>query len=306
MTKNPLLQLARNQHGLLLREQILGELTRRQLDGKLSEGWIQRVHPRVYRVAGAPTTEEQRALALCMTAGPGAVASVETAAGLVNLGVPPLEDTRPDITVPGRRRVRIRGVRVHNTEVWGPDHVSTCRGVPVTSTARTLSDLSARLPEWMLGKYVDRALVTKLTTLQRLQVVFEDLATRGRHTSTRMRAVLEARGVEFDNAESEPEARVVQVLRKAGLPKPAQQVPVTIGQTTYRLDVAYPVECIDIEYDSWEFHRVRSAFDGDRTRANRLQANGWAVLRFTSAHSDGHIARTVRQTLSNVRHSRTA
>ena len=70
-----------------------------------------------------------------------------------------------------------------------------------------------------------------------------------------------------------------------------------IGARTIRIDLAYPDEMIAIEYDSWEFHRGRTAFDGDRARGNELEVRDWCVLRFTSKSSDREILDTVEAAL---------
>jgi very-short-patch-repair endonuclease len=50
---------------------------------------------------------------------------------------------------------------------------------------------------------------------------------------------------------------------------------------------------IAIEYDGWDHHRTRSAFDHDRARANELELRDWCVLRFTSKFADREIVDTV-------------
>lgn len=75
---------------------------------------------------------------------------------------------------------------------------------------------------------------------------------------------------------------------------PAQQYRVRIGGRTIRIDLAYPERKLAIELDGWEFHRTRTAFDDDRTRANLLVAHGWTLVRFTSRSSDEEILGCLR------------
>jgi very-short-patch-repair endonuclease len=73
---------------------------------------------------------------------------------------------------------------------------------------------------------------------------------------------------------------------------------VRIDGRSYRIDLAYPEVMLAIEYDGWEHHRTRSAFDRDRARGNRLEILGWTVLRFTSQSTDLDIVATVRAVLA--------
>ncbi len=57
---------------------------------------------------------------------------------------------------------------------------------------------------------------------------------------------------------------------------------VEIGGKRYRIDLCYPEHRIAIEFDSWQFHSGRRAFDEDRARANELVLLGFVVLHFTS------------------------
>ena len=95
--------------------------------------------------------------------------------------------------------------------------------------------------------------------------------------------------------------RFLRAIVGAGLPEPVQQHPVSVGGRQYRIDLAYPEHKVAIEIDGWEYHRSRSAFDDDRTRANDLVVAGWHVLRFTSGTTDAQAAATVAAALSQKR-----
>jgi len=57
---------------------------------------------------------------------------------------------------------------------------------------------------------------------------------------------------------------------------------------------------IVIEYDGWDFHSTRLAFDADRARANELEVIGWTVLRFTSRSSDATVVTIVSAALTRA------
>jgi very-short-patch-repair endonuclease len=259
----------------------------------------------VYRAAGAPETWLQHLLAACL-ARPGSWASFRAAAALWGL-----EGFDPDlleITVPGTSRARLEGVVVHESRVFGPAHYAVRNGIPTSSMARTLCDLTAIARDRIVEHAVDEALRRKLVTLRSITSVADDLAGRGRRRCTVMRDILEHRTPGYVPADSEPEKRIADLLVRAGLPEPTRQHPVVVGGRRYRIDLCYPDLRIAIEYDGWDFHRGRRAFDSDRARGNDLVVLGFQLLRFTSRSSDETIVDTVaaaraRATVSTPPHS---
>jgi very-short-patch-repair endonuclease len=113
-----------------------------------------------------------------------------------------------------------------------------------------------------------------------------------------MREILEHRLPGYEPGESHPEKRIVDVLVRAGLPEPTRQHSVTFGGRRYRIDLCYPAAKIAIEYDGWDHHKGRRAFDADRARGNDLVLLGFQLLRFTSKSSDHTIADTVSSALA--------
>jgi very-short-patch-repair endonuclease len=108
-----------------------------------------------------------------------------------------------------------------------------------------------------------------------------------------MRSILERRLPGYEPGESAPERRIFDLLVRAGLPTPVLQHRVQLGPRTVRIDLAYPEARIAIEYDGWDHHSTRTAFDHDRARANDLVLGGWTLLRFTSRTTDDQIVDAV-------------
>ena len=77
---------------------------------------------------------------------------------------------------------------------------------------------------------------------------------------------------------------------------PVQQHRITVDGHRYKLDLAYPKIKLCFEVDGYAVHNTRSAFDNDRSRANLLVAEGWTLLRFTSAMTDMQIAQAACST----------
>jgi very-short-patch-repair endonuclease len=290
--------IARLQHGLVTTAQVLQQLSSGQLDWLVRTGGLEPVRRGVYRTAGTPEGWLQHLLAACL-ARPGSYASFRTAAAL--WGLEGFERRGFEITIPGASRARLDGIVVHESKVAGPRHVAVVERIPVASPARTLCDLTAVVRPGLVERAVDEALRRQLVSLRALATVAEDLAGRGRRRCTVMRDILEHRAPGYHPGESHPERRIADLLVRAGLPAPTPQHWVRIGGTRYRVDLCYPEARIAIEYDSWEHHRGRQAFDQDRARGNDLVVLlGFQLLRFTSRSGDDDIVDTVAAALAGT------
>lgn len=83
-------------------------------------------------------------------------------------------------------------------------------------------------------------------------------------------------------AESPPESWTRFELLDHGLPAPALQHWVEIaGITAYRLDLAYPLHRIAIEYDGASYHSSPDDRARDERRRARLRELGWIVVVLT-------------------------
>jgi very-short-patch-repair endonuclease len=293
--------LAESQYGLITHEQAVGRLPRDQLRSWVRRRLLVPVRPGVYRFQGVPESWEQQLLAVCLAT--DAVASHRAAARLWSLeGVAAL---RLEVTTPSGRPVRLPGVRAHRSNRLGPEFLTVHRGIPVTTPARTLVDLSAVAPAPTVEKAVDGALRDGLVTVASLRTCFDAVAGRGRRRVAHFRPVLDARQPGYSPGDSALEVRVQRWLTAAGLPPPALQFRVRIGDRRYRLDLAYPDLRIAVELDGWAAHSTRRAFDHDRARGNDLELEGWTLLRFTSSSSRTDVVRTVQAARAAASASRT-
>jgi very-short-patch-repair endonuclease len=206
-----------------------------------------------------------------------------------------------EVTVPTRTQPRIAGVRVHRPATVANYEHRSVRGIPVTSYARTLVDCSGWMSLGQLARALDAGLVQRKTTLWSVERSLAPLrAAPGRHPS-KLRLLLEERGTGELRSESRPEIRLLRLIVGAGLPEPVQQHRVTVDGERFRLDFAYPARMVAIEYDGWDTHRSRSAFDRDRRRDRKLQLAGWTVLRITSQTSDAELLDTSVRLCGKVR-----
>ena len=280
----------------MTRAQALAVMSR----GDTSTGWLRSrdalepVRRGVYRMAGVPETWEQQLLAACLAAGPEARASFRSAAALHGLeGF--VRDTLRDHALRCPAVDRSRGSSSTRRPCSTSSTSPGSSDIPVTSVARTLCDLTAG------HATVDRSSARSTRRLRRKLVRLEDIVAR-RRTARRARPSSvhgDARDPRpspsgLRPGESDPERRIADLLVRAGLPEPTMQHPVEVGGRRYRIDLCYPEHRIAIEYDGWEFHSGRQAFDDDRARANDLVLLGFVVLRFTSKSTDQAIVDTVR------------
>jgi very-short-patch-repair endonuclease len=79
------------------------------------------------------------------------------------------------------------------------------------------------------------------------------------------------------------ETRVLQMLRRNGLPRPVRQHEIYDGtRFVARVDFAYPQRKIVLEYESYEHHAGKLALDRDNPRRNALIALGWKPFGITA------------------------
>jgi very-short-patch-repair endonuclease len=294
MHEHAFLELASRQHGLVERAQLA-------VSDATVVAWVQakrlhRVHPGVYRVAGAPVTREQRLLAACLAAGPESAVSHRPAAHDWGMGEFP---DVVEIVTPRARWPRLRNVRVHRSTDLRPDHITVRHGIPVTKPLRTLVDLGQSAP-WAVADALERGLTAKLFGLAAADRILDDLGRKGRSGIGVLRLALDNRALGREVPESLLEVRMARLIRRRGIPMAAYQHVVEPG---LRVDFAYPELKIAIEVDGFGVHGTAAALSHDLARQNRLVAMGWIVLRFTwhqVVKQPDTVARTLLVTLSSV------
>lgn len=292
MAERELAALATTQGGLVTRQQTRDHLSHKQTEARLAAGRLVLVRKEVYRLAGVPVSPWEPLRAALLAAGPAAAASHRSAAVIWKL--PGLIAVTPELIVPWPDRARLSGVRTHYSRTLPGHHVAHHFGLRLTTPARTLADLSALVGPQRLGLMVDDGLRRHLLTLDDLHEAYDVLACRGRHRLTVLRAVLDERQPGFHPGGSPAELDVRHLLVAAGLGEPVAQYQVPVEGTVYLLDWAYPADRIGIEYDGWDYHRGRSAFDHGAARASALTAAGWRILVVTSATSPAALVAQVR------------
>ncbi|HEX9847832.1 MAG TPA: DUF559 domain-containing protein [Acidimicrobiia bacterium] len=242
-------------------------------------GVLHRLKPGIFALAGARTDNTSiELIAACRSL--GAVVSHESAAQIH--GLDRWLHIKPSVSVVHRTTNRFPGIRVHQLTDLIDDHIQAIDEVPVTTPERTVIDLSAVLAEQRLERIVDQGLAAKKLNLEALSDMFDLLARKGKPGVRRMRSILLKRSPGLDAPTTELERRLLDVVRRAGLPEPqAQHTPPWLVPTNGRVDFAYPKHNLVIEGDSRRWHTLLNSFEIDRLRDNAAQLAGWRVLRFT-------------------------
>ncbi|MPZ86287.1 MAG: DUF559 domain-containing protein [Actinophytocola sp.] len=272
---------ADNLHGARRRRDLAAELGEHALrlalrDGLLTQLWPGVVVPRV-RVLDLPT---RAAAALLYVGADGAVVG-RTAAGLFGCTAANCGDIH--VTVPYTRRVRGRpGLVVHQGPLRQGDVVELL-GLRVTALDLTVAEMLCTAPRRVALATADQAVVSVGGERAEafLAAVQERLARRADRRGTIRAAVL--LGLITGKADSPPESWLRLLVVDAGYPPPVAQHEVRSldGRKLYVLDLAWPQLRIALEYDGYEAHEDREAYDTERD--HRLAARGWIVIRVRAA-----------------------
>ena len=163
--------LATRQHGVVSWRQLIDAgFGRGAIDHRCRIGWLHRMHRGVYAVGHPPLTREARWM--------GAVLACGDDAGLSHGCATALWEIRPysgvwiDVTVPARAgRVSRDRIRLHRSSTLRADDVTTHRGIPVTTVARTLLDVAATLKAPALARTVEQTEIRRLFDLTAVETM---------------------------------------------------------------------------------------------------------------------------------------
>lgn len=270
-------RLAGRQHGVVSLAQLtaLG-LSARAAQDRVGAGRLHRVHRGVYAVGHARLSADGVRMAAVLACGDGAVLSHRSAARLWGL----IGGTggRVEITV-GRSggRQGPASVRLCRTRRLSTMDVTVVRGIPVTTVARTLLDLSDVLDAQRLQRAVHEAEVGRLLDVTAVRAVI------ARHPGRRREATLqEALGTPAaDPANSVFAAAFAALCRDHGLPAPHLGVHLDLDGRLAEVDALFPEARVIVELDGEQVHHTRRSFHRDRRRDSAFAALGFVVVRLT-------------------------
>ena len=255
-------------HGVVTYEEALAAGVRRwEIEHRANTGAMIRVHPGVYRLGHCAPSDDARYMAAVKACGPGACLS-----GLAAAHHLALLDERPELVeVTARVARRIEGLIVHRAR-RAPVEKTMHRGIPVSTPARTLVDIAARLEDEDLGRACHQAFVLYRCALPDVERVL-----RRRPSTAGARRLLRMVGGEDPLLLSRLEREFLKLLREAGLQLPSE---VNRRQREGRVDFRWPELHLIVELDSYRFHGSRRAWERDRRRDRIARRRGDELLRY--------------------------
>jgi very-short-patch-repair endonuclease len=263
-------RIGRRQDNVISGEQLRAAgLGRGAIAHRVKAGAMQRLHIDVYLLGPAPPTQMALARAAALACGADAVVSHRSAARLY--GLLPETSSDVDVTVAGRNLGRRRGIRRHRVKTLPPQDATVMNGLRITTIARTICDLAATESARDTELAFQEALYRRVLTHRDVQAVLAREPTR------RGAPIIRALLSDTRLTRSEKERKMLRLIKQAQLPKPLTNVRVH----GYLADLYWPAHQLVVEFDGWDAHGHRLAFESNRKRDQILVAAGLRVLRVT-------------------------
>ena len=231
-------------------------------------------------------------MAAVLACGPAAALGYRSAAALWNLRRTDGDATDVVVATPGGRRRD--GIAIHRHPGITAAELTTHRGIPVTTPARTILDLAAFASDRRLKYALDQAELQELTDYPALDALAR--AHPGHRGSTRLRRLLQTYEAGTARTRSGLEIAFLELCQRHGLPRPLVNHALLPAHT---VDFLFADQRVAVETDSWRWHRGRAAFERDRDRDAALAAIGYRTLRFTDRQIE-HAPDTVARALASA------
>jgi very-short-patch-repair endonuclease len=265
------------QHGVISGAQLdrLGA-SRSTIRTAVRNGWLALATPGVYASTSAAVTVDYRRTLGLLALGPEAVVSHRAAAVLHEFDRSSTEVV--EFTVPRAARHAKIDMPVHSTRTLPPIDRVVADGYPCTSATRTIIDLARlRMPRVQLEAAIDSAVRTGRSSPIVLIDRLSALRGPGRWGARLLDDLLVDTG-----GHSMLERRFLQLVRRAGLPRPRTQVIHRRGGRTFaRVDFLFDDAGVVVEVSGRKGHSSPSERARDAQRRNELQDAGRAVYEYT-------------------------
>ncbi|HEX6205033.1 MAG TPA: type IV toxin-antitoxin system AbiEi family antitoxin domain-containing protein [Solirubrobacterales bacterium] len=282
----PLSELARRQHGVVSRGQLLGRgLSKEEIDWRIRTGRLHPLHAGVYAVGHRLISRQGRLMAAVLTSGREAVLSHHSAAMV--WGLRAYTERAIHVTAP-HKSTSSKRIRRHHS-LLPADERTIEEGIPVTTVPRTILDLAATegadTVENLLRESEFRQLADRLS--------LPDLLERypGKRGTRKVQVALDRLKEDPAGTKRSPlEERFAPFLRRHRLSLPRFNDWIEVGGKRYKVDCHWPDLRQVVELDGWEGHSTRTAFREDRARDRRLTAAGYTVTHLTWNQLDDEAA----------------
>jgi putative AbiEi antitoxin of type IV toxin-antitoxin system/uncharacterized protein DUF559 len=258
-------------------------LTRDMVSDRVRAGHLHPLHRGVYAVGHANPPLKGRFLAAVKACGPTAVLSHFSAAALY--GFVTWDHREPETTAP--KAHTHEGIHTHRTTL-DPHDITSHQGIPTTTPARTLLDLSPVLPSNELRRATRQAQSLKLVSTTELREVMARANRPGKLAHILATGPAPTR--------SELEDAVLELIVAGGLERPDINVPLVLDGRTVIPDFRWPEQHLVLEADGAAWHDHRLAREDDAERQALLEAHGERIVRVTWDQAIRHR----RQTLTRL------
>jgi len=253
----------------------------RTIQSRVAAGIYEAIHPGVYGYSGAEPTWERAVFAAVLSTSAPAAASHQTAAYVWGLTT-----RRPksiEVVTNRHQRPKRFDFTVHESKDLLDSDIVEVDGLPVTSAVRTVVDIGASAPRWLVESCLDSGLRTDMFTAWQVRCFIARVARPGRNGVGVVRPLVEDRLAWDSVTESDLEDLFRSVVSRLRFPMPEPQFKLfdTVGDFVGRFDFAYPTRMALIETDSERWHMDSASFRRDREKQNQAHALGWTVYRFT-------------------------
>lgn len=261
-------------------------IDRRVLRRAARDGLIVPIRTGVFRFAATPLTPKRHIRAAVLSVGSAARASHESCLHLH--GVTNIELDETAVSVPPGHRADHPGIRIHRFVDQHPEHMAEIDGIPTTSLARGIVDVSSVFKIARLEFVVDQVTVTKrLVTLGAIARVFRQVNHRGRRSIAMLDDVLEERLALGSIDRSTLERQADRLLATTDLPTPVKEYPVpSLVPGEGFADRAWEDAQLILEIDGRTHHERRLAMRRDRARDRAAGVVGWHTMRVLDEEVD--------------------
>lgn len=284
-------RVAESQHGVVgVRQLYCAGVSRDAIRRRVRAGRLHRVHRGVYAVGHRGISTSGRWMAAILACGRLSIASAESRSGVAGeetatrtdvnsrrtvlghwgaalshrsaaalWGLLPASAELVDVSVPGENgRARRQGICVHRSWTLLNTCVTLRAGIPVTTPARTISDLRRSARQHRPGSVSQEELRRAVRQANVLGLPVGDQFVQ-------------------DRTRSDLERDFLRLCRRCGLPAPE----VNVRVDRYLVDFLWRKRRLVVETDGYQYHRGRVAFEEDRERDLAMRVLGYEVVRFS-------------------------
>jgi hypothetical protein len=251
-------------------------------------GTIVGVLPGVVRLAGSPDTFMSRAMALQLHAGPDAFLSGVTAGVLYGLRQMPrsfveitVREDRPVVMPTWGRQTQTSWIDVQRDVTVRAD------GLRVATPLRMLFRLARTFNDHRFERAAEDAWHLGLVTPADAADYLAAVRRQGKWGVTRFECWLEKTATRDRPSQSGLELDVLDAIRRAGLPEPARQYPLTLRSgDLIHVDLAWPRARLGVEPGHSWWHGGDLGKRADEARDRACDEIGWRIVRHDESLRD--------------------